>query len=80
MPSPTASLAEIETLCAAIGTDSQALLRHWADWQIQPSYLPSAENLAAYLALRRYDLRPLQHDLMELGLSSLGRLESRVMR
>lgn len=36
-------------------------------------------NLAAYLALRDHDLRPLQRRLMRHGLSSLGRLESRVM-
>ena len=36
-------------------------------------------NLAYYLALRRYDLRPLQGRLAELGLSSLGRGESHVM-
>ena len=31
------------------------------------------------LALRRYDLRPLQTALMPWGLSSLGRIEGRVM-
>lgn len=36
-------------------------------------------NLAHYLALRHHDLRPLQRRLMWHGLSSLGRLESRVM-
>lgn len=36
-------------------------------------------NLAHYLALRRHDLRPLQRRLMRFGLSSLGRLEGRVM-
>src|SRR5262249_27414511 len=39
----------------------------------------SAENLAYYMAFRRRDLRALQHSLMTLGLSSLGRLESRVL-
>jgi pyruvate kinase len=39
----------------------------------------SAQNLACYLALRRHELRPLQRPLMALGLSSLGRLESRVL-
>lgn len=38
-----------------------------------------AANLAAYLALRRRDLRPLQHRLALLGLSSLGRAESHVL-
>ncbi|MBS9478236.1 pyruvate kinase [Ancylobacter radicis] len=36
-------------------------------------------NLAHYLTLRRHDLRPLQRQLMRRGLSSLGRLESRVL-
>jgi pyruvate kinase len=36
-------------------------------------------NLAHYLALRHHDLRPLQRQLMWRGLSSLGRLESRVL-
>lgn len=39
----------------------------------------SVANLAHYLALRRHDLRPLQRELMWRGLSSLGRLESRVL-
>lgn len=37
------------------------------------------ENLCHYLALRRHDLRPLQRQLMQHGLSSLGRLEGRVL-
>lgn len=37
------------------------------------------DNLAHYLSLRRHDLRPLQRRLMSHGLSSLGRLESRVL-
>jgi pyruvate kinase len=36
-------------------------------------------NLAHYLALRHRDLRPLQRRLMWRGVSSLGRLESRVL-
>lgn len=37
------------------------------------------DNLAHYLALRRHELRPLQRQLMRRGLSSLGRLEGRVL-
>ena len=37
------------------------------------------QNLHHYLALRRHDIRPLQRQLMSRGLSSLGRLESRVL-
>ncbi len=40
---------------------------------------PGLANLAHYLALRRHDLRPLQRRLMARGLSSLGRIESRVL-
>ncbi|QLF69307.1 pyruvate kinase [Peteryoungia desertarenae] len=39
----------------------------------------ATRNLAHYLALRRKDLRILQRRLMALGLSSLGRLEGRVL-
>ncbi len=39
----------------------------------------SVVNLAHYLALRHHDLRALQRQLMWRGLSSLGRLESRVL-
>ena len=42
-------------------------------------FLPSARNLAHYLALRRHDLRDLQVRLMPWGLSSLGRCEARVL-
>lgn len=40
---------------------------------------PSLANLAHYLALRHHDIRALQRQLMWHGLSSLGRLESRVL-
>jgi pyruvate kinase len=39
----------------------------------------SAYNLLHYLALRRHDIRELQHNLSSLGLSSLGRTEAHVM-
>jgi len=44
--------------------------------QVHPDYLDSARNLLSYLALRRHDIRPLQRQLAELGLSSLGRCEA----
>ncbi|NKN34916.1 pyruvate kinase [Agrobacterium sp. a22-2] len=40
---------------------------------------PAVENLSHYLSLRHHDLRILQRRLMVLGLSSLGRLEGRVL-
>ena len=42
------------------------------------AFIPGARNFAAYPALRRTDLRPLQTSLMPLGLSSLDRCEGRV--
>jgi len=36
----------------------------------------SARNLLHYLSLRQHDIRHLQHELAELGLSRLGRVES----
>jgi pyruvate kinase len=47
--------------------------------KVSPAYLPSARNLAHYLALRQQDRRPLQDKLARLGVSSLGRAESHVM-
>jgi pyruvate kinase len=41
--------------------------------------LQSARNLVHYLSLRRHDIRELQEDLGRLALTSLGRLESRVI-
>src|ERR1700755_1821534 len=43
------------------------------------SFAAGADNLAHYLAFRHHDLRDLQRELMRHGLSSLGRLESRVL-
>jgi len=39
----------------------------------------SAYNLAHYLAVRQVDIRPLQRELSQLGLSSLGVIEAHVM-
>src|SRR5262245_41564465 len=44
-----------------------------------PNYAESQRNLLHYIALRSHDLRPLQHELAVLGLSSLGRMESHVL-
>jgi len=44
-----------------------------------PNFAESQRNLLHYLELRSHDLRPLQHQLAILGLSSLGRVESHVL-
>ncbi|MCU0445915.1 MAG: pyruvate kinase [Microscillaceae bacterium] len=45
---------------------------------INPMYRNSAHNLIDYISLRQFDIRELQKNLSELGLSSLGRCESHV--
>jgi pyruvate kinase len=46
---------------------------------IHPSHRLSACNLLHYLALRRHEIRPLQEELAERGVSSLGRAEAHVL-
>jgi pyruvate kinase len=46
---------------------------------VHPDHVGSARNLIHYLSLRRYDIRPLQERLSQVGLSSLGRVEPHVM-
>ena len=47
--------------------------------QVSPEHTASARNLLHYMVLRRHDIRDLQLQLASLGLSSLGRTESRVI-
>lgn len=44
-----------------------------------PAALMSARNFAAYLGIRRSDIRDLQRDLHRLGISSLGRMETHAL-
>ncbi|MCS7218494.1 MAG: pyruvate kinase [Thermus sp.] len=68
-------LDEVRRLRQAVEAEAPRYLRAWG---LSPPFDPALLNLARYLALRRRDLRPLQRALMLHGLSSLGRLESRV--
>ncbi len=45
---------------------------------LHPHYRNSARNLLQYLALRLHEVRPLQYELSEWALSSLGRAERKV--
>ncbi len=47
--------------------------------RVHPSHRLSAANLIDYLVLRGYDMREIQDQLAELGLSSLGRAEEHVI-
>jgi len=46
---------------------------------VHPGHREGARNLLHYIALRRHDIRELQHELASLGFSSLGRTESHVL-
>jgi pyruvate kinase len=47
--------------------------------KVDPVNLPGCLNMVHYLSLRSRDMRPLQARLAAAGLSSLGRMESRVL-
>ena len=69
-------ILSLRTNVAAVG---EMLTNRWHPLVADTSFKQSALNLAHYLALRRYDLRPLQQALVPLGLSSLGRCEAHVL-
>lgn len=70
-------LEEVRGLRSSVQEQGARLLSQWG--MAEAGADESLANLAHYLALRNVDLRPLQRRLMVLGLSSLGRLESRVL-
>lgn len=70
---------ELAGLRARVQTRGGAIYDGWCQQIHRPEFRASALNLAHYLTLRSRDLRTLQRRLMPLGLSSLGRLEARVM-
>jgi pyruvate kinase len=72
-------LHEVTTLRTTVLAVQDQLLADWHDHLQRPHYAPSAANLAAYIGLRRDDLRELQSRLARVGLSSLGRCESHVL-
>lgn len=76
--SPASLYSQLCALECELEAAAAAKVETWQSWDLRPHFAPSALNLAAYLALRQHDLRALQRELMRLGLSSLGRLESRV--
>lgn len=69
-------MVELRTDVLRVGGE---MFDRWRSGVRRDEFLPSARNLAHYLALRRHDLRDLQLRLMPWGLSSLGRCEARVL-
>ena len=75
----TALYREVDALLADIRRQGAQRAAAWSGSPIRAEFTESALNLAHYLSLRHADLRQLQRSLMLHGLSSLGRLESRVV-
>jgi len=79
LSNPCVLLETLQTLRQIVVQDGQDIFYPWCSRVQRQAFLSSGLNLAHYMALRRHDLRPLQAALMPWGLSSLGRLEARVM-
>ncbi len=74
---PPANAQGVGDLCERLLAIRQHVLDYenrlaWRIRQVHPAYAASARNLVHYLALRQLDLRPVQAELVRLGLSSLG--------
>jgi pyruvate kinase len=76
---PAKLLGALRQLRADVAADGENTLQRWQRPIARHAFKLGAANLAHYLALRRRDLRDLQDQLTLLGLSSLGRLEARVL-
>jgi len=70
---------EVGALRRAVRQEQRRLLDAWQPCLLRRAFHAGAENLAAYIALRRHDLRELQSCLATYGLSSLGRSEGHVL-
>ncbi|MEM5585722.1 pyruvate kinase [Roseibium sp. AS2] len=66
---------DVATLKRDVETEADLLLKDYGVSDPGPEIV----NLAHYVCLRRRDIRSLQRHLMRVGLSSMGRLESRVV-
>ena len=76
---PKVLLHELQRIRQTIIHEGRKIFRQWQSSIARQTFIDSALNLAYYLALRREDLRQLQLALMPWGLSSLGRIEGRVL-
>jgi pyruvate kinase len=79
LSTPQGLLSMLQALSQTVESEGKATFDEWNPHIQRTAFIDSALNLAEYLALRRHDLRPLQAALMPWGLSSLGRIEGRVM-
>jgi pyruvate kinase len=72
-------LNTLQQLRQMVIEEGDKIFQQWRSHIQRSAFLNSSRNLAYYLALRRHDLRQLQAALMPWGLSSLGRIEARVL-
>lgn len=72
-------LARLITLREEVKREATQTLDRWRPKLTRARFLPSALNLASYMAFRNRDVRHLQDELAIWGLSSLGRGESHLM-
>ncbi|AUT00223.1 pyruvate kinase [Nostoc sp. CENA543] len=79
LSNPQTLLATLRQLRESVYQEGQEIFQKWRSQIHRTAFIDSSINLSYYLALRRHDLRPLQAALMPWGLSSLGRIEARVM-
>ncbi|MBD2439076.1 pyruvate kinase [Nostoc sp. FACHB-110] len=79
LANPQILLTTLRQLRQAVYEEGQEIFSRWRSHIQRPAFIDSSLNLAYYLALRRHDLRHLQAALMPWGLSSLGRIEARVL-
>ncbi len=72
-------LADLRRFRAETIKTQKACMTKWRPHIRGREFLASAENMGAYIGLRRHDLRHVQRMLSALGLSSLGRTEGHVL-
>ncbi len=76
---PHTLLKVLQKLRHDVVSEGSHIFEKWRSLITREAFTPSAQNLAYYLALRHHDMRDIQLALTPWGLSSLGRIESRVM-
>lgn len=72
-------LQQVQALRRNVRQEQRRLLESWRPYLDRRPFQAGAENLAAYIAMRRHDMRALQTRLATYGLSSLGRSEGHVL-
>jgi pyruvate kinase len=71
--------SQVAELRQSVAEEASQTYARWHSRVHRLTFAPSAQNLAAYLAFRRRDIRELQDRLTPWGLSSLGRSEGRIL-